>query len=139
VENELKNHICPICNTKELKLVKNCKNIYNKTCGDKICKKILKQQTNLIKYGHISNLHGKEERKKIILKLKEKYGDNIENISQINYVKEKKKITCQLNFGVDYPMQSKDVLKKSNNTTYIKHNVNNNSKIPEVIQKLKEL
>lgn len=135
---ENKNNKCPICDN-ELKLIKNCKNIYTKTCGDKNCISKLRKQTNLIKYGHISNLHSKQEQEKIIKKLQEKYGNNITNVSQIQYVKDKKIETCKKNYGVEYPMQSEIIINKSNETTLKKYGVINNSKIPKVIQKLKNM
>lgn len=129
------NNICPICNIREKKLVKNCKNIYLKTCGAKNCLLKSKQQTNLKKYGHISNLHGELEKSKIISTLKKKYG--VENVSQIPEIKEKKRMTCKKHFGVDWPMQSQEILLKSKNTLMKMYGVNNISKVPSVIEKLR--
>jgi len=131
------NKKCPHCE-KELickgKLIKR----YNKTCGDKLCKKKSREIYNLEKYGHISNLHGKKEREKIIKNLKEKYGENITNISQLDYVKDKKIETCLKNNGVEHPMQSKDVMNKSIKTIKEKYGeeYDNISKIPFIIQKI---
>lgn len=87
---------CSICEN-PAKLVKNCKNNYNKTCGSKECKTQMKKITNIERYGHSCSLHGTNKEKNLEL-LKEKYGENITNISQLDSVKEKKMETCRKNF-----------------------------------------
>lgn len=110
---------------------------YMKTCGDKDCIQKSRKQTNLDKYGHVNNLHGEEGRKKVLSTLKSKYGENIENVSQIPEIKEKKRKKCLSNFGVEWPMQSKEVQQKSLETVLDKYGVDNVSKCKEIIDKIK--
>jgi hypothetical protein len=119
------------------KPVKNCKNVFTKTCGNKDCVLKLRQSTNLVKYGHISNLHGEIGKNQVLKTLKEKYGENIENVSQISDIKQKKVQTCRNNFGVDYPMQSLEVINKSKETIIKKYGVDNVSKSKEIIEKIR--
>ena len=51
--------------------------------------------------------------------IKEKYG--VDNISQLNYIKEKKIKTCINNFGVKFPTQSKVVKEKTKKTNLEKY------------------
>ncbi len=55
-------------------------------------------------------------------KIKEKY--NVENVSQIKEIKEKKANTSIANYGVSNPMQSAEVRKKQNASFNKNHNVN---------------
>lgn len=99
-----------------------------KTCGDKECFVKARKKTNLEKYGHVNNLHSPEGKEKVLNTLKEKYGENITNVSQVDKVKEKKKETCRSNYGVDWPMQSEDVRKLSIESVKYKYGVDNVSK-----------
>lgn len=128
--------LCPICNTNQLRLVKNCKDIYIKTCGDPVCVIKLKKSTNMKRYGHVCGIHGTYQKETIKQNLKKKYG--VENVSQINWVKEKKKNTCRKNFGVDHPMQSSVVMDKSRKTLMRLYGVDNISKVPEIIEKIQK-
>jgi hypothetical protein len=134
MENENVFNLCPVCNKNQLKLVKHCKNVYTKTCGEFPCIKKLRENTNIKLYGHICGIHGVTQKKIIKHNLKEKYG--VENVSQINWVKEKKKNTCRKNFGVDHPMQSSVVMDKSRKTLMRLYGVDNISKVPEIIEKI---
>lgn len=53
-----------------------------------------------------------------------KYG--VDNISSIDGVQEKKNRTCQENFGCEYPMQSKKVIKKSRKSMLKKYGFEHN-------------
>lgn len=110
---------------------------YMKTCGDKKCFVKSRQETNLKKYGHVSNLHGSIGKEKVLNTLKERYGDDITNVSQIEEVKERKKETCRINYGVDWPMQSDEVKKLSKEIIKKKYGVDNVSKCKEVIEKIR--
>jgi len=136
MKNENIMKLCLVCNKTQLKLVKNCKNVYTKTCGELSCIMKLRENTNMKLYGHICGIHGMEQKKKIKQNLKKKYG--VENVSQIDWVKEKKKNTCRKNFGVDYPMQSSEVMDKSRKTLIRLYGVDNISKVPEIIEKIQK-
>lgn len=110
---------------------------YMKTCGDKECIVKSRKKTNLEKYGHVSNLHGSEGKEKVLKTLKEKYGENITNVSQIDKVKEKKKETCRNNYGVDWPMQSEDIRRLSIESVKRKYGVDNVSKCKKIIDKIR--
>ena len=131
----MKEENCPICNNKK-KLVKNCKSIFQKTCGNPECIKENRKRTNLIKYGHICNIHSKETNEKIRKNLNDVYG--VDNVSQIDAIKLKKKNTCRKNFGVDHPMQSNIVMDKSINTSKEKYGYDRASKHPDIIDKIKQ-
>ncbi len=130
---------CPICGShKKHSLEKPSQpSLWSKTCGDRQCIKKLTQETNMEMYGHISNLHSKLENGKTVLEesISKKY--NVENISQIQEVKDKKKNTCLKNFGVEYPMQSSAVKLKSIETVLLKYGYDNVSKNPDIIEKIK--
>ena len=132
MEDKLMN-ICPICNERPLKLIKNCKTNYQKTCGERPCWIKLRAQTNIKKYGSICTLHGKNKQKTKNIFLK-KYG--VENISQLGWVKEKKINTCRENFGCDHPMQSPAVMEKSKQTLMKLYGVPCILQVPEIINRI---
>jgi len=81
----------------------NGKRLY--ACSRK-CAEVKSKETNIINHG-------------------------VENISQLEEIKEKKKETCLINNGVEYPQQSKEIFKKSLNKKLEKYgdqNFNNNEK-----------
>lgn len=130
MENET--HICPVCNERKLKLVRNCKNVYMKTCGDRLCISKKTQDENFRKYGSNNGIDNKKLKQLII----EKYG--VENVSQIQSIKQKKIETCLKNFGVEHPMQSSVVMDKSKKTIMKLYGVDNISKVPEIIEKIRQ-
>jgi hypothetical protein len=109
----------------------------SKTCGNTECIIYVRKKTNLEKYGNVNNLHSKVGKEKVLATLKEKYGSEITNVSQIESVKQKKKDTCLKNFGVEWPMQSGEILDKSKNTCIEKYGVDNCSKSEVVIEKIR--
>ena len=66
----------------------------------------------------------------------EKYG--VENVSQIQAVKEKKKQTCLDNHGVEYPVQSKEIQEKTKETNLEKYGVENVSQSEAIKEKTKK-
>ena len=74
--------------------LKSIKNIPKNAC--KKCKGLKIKESNLLKY-------------------------NVENISQLTEVKEKKMKSCNEHYGVDYPLQSKEVLEKLRSTCVEKY------------------
>lgn len=124
--------LCPVCQ-KVCKQLQKCmgSSCFAKTCGNRECIKQCRHITNLKKYGHISNLHATEENGKTIVQniVEEKYG--VSNISHLDEVKEKKRISCRENFGVDWPMQSDVVMNKSIKTVKERYNVDNYAKSDE--------
>ena len=133
-----KNKFCPICDNIKSSVLKHptCPSLWQKTCGNRECVTKLTQSTNLKVYGHSCNLHQETESGKTVLQetIMSKYG--VDNISQLAYVKEKKIQTCLENFGVMFPMQSKEVMIKSVKTLMEKYGVDNISKYPPIIQKI---
>lgn len=127
---------CPFC-TLNKKLFRNCKNRYLKTCGQKECIVKLRKISNLEKYGHVCSLHGGSAKIKKEDTIRERYGDDIVNISQLDWVKNKKIKTCRNNFGVDHPMQSSIVRDKSIKTVMRKYGVDNISKVQFIIEQIK--
>jgi len=125
--------LCPICNLRPLKLVKNCKSNYYATCCYTDCVKLKKQQTNLKKYGHVCGIHG-TNKQKVKDSIFKKYG--VINVSQIDWVKKKKIKTCQKNFGCDFPMQSSEIMEKSKQTLLKLYGVINIFQVPDIINKI---
>lgn len=121
--------LCPICNAPRKQNIK-CQrsSCFAKTCGNKLCISTLRKQTNLIKYGSVCNLHAKTDTGETIQHtiIKHKYG--VDNISQLKSVKEKKMKTCQLNHGVPWPMQAKEVMDKSKKTLIDRYGQDNFAK-----------
>ena len=130
MKNKIK--ICEFCGDEKIGHHK-----YMKTCGKKQCFVKARQITNLEKYGHVSNLHGVLGKECVLNTLREKYGENITNVSQIQEVKIKKQKTCRKNYGVDFPMQSKDILQKSKEAICRKYGTDNVSKCKEIIDRIK--
>jgi len=125
--------ICKKCG-KPLKF-SNFSRPYNTWCSNKCSssdKEILKQSKTkrMNKYGNYNNY---EKIKETNLK---KYG--VENVSQIEDIKEKKKQTTLNNFGVKYPMQSKVVRKKLRKNNIEKYGVDNVSQLEEIKDKKKQ-
>ena len=93
--------------------------------------------------------------------MQRKYGDNITNPSQLKYVQDKRKQTCQErygvdnpwqikevkekikqsnldNFGVEYPMQNETIKEKSKQTCIAKYGVDNPAKSLEIQNKIQK-
>lgn len=123
---------CDYCNNtfnkKYYEYIESVKRSVCKKDSCKECSKYKRFESNIIKYGSNMPLNKKEniinnKRKSTMLA---KYGveyltENIEqykkiiydiygvdNISKLDYIKEKKKITCNINYGSDYYLQSKE-------------------------------
>ena len=133
-------NLCPCCNQpKKHSLTRPLQpSTWSKTCGKKECVKSLTQSTNLTTYGHTSNLHAKLENGNTVLQdsISKKY--NVTNISQLASVKAKKQQTCQENFGVAWPMQSSTVRAKSIETLLTKYGYDNISKVPSIIDQIRQ-
>lgn len=99
----LKNNIeeipkCPICG-------KNKKSYiywYGQSCGDINCSAKIQHQTFL------KNIH-------------KKYGENINNYTQLEHVKEKMKNTCLKRFGTTSPLANKEIWQKTRDHTIEKY------------------
>jgi hypothetical protein len=133
-----KSPLCPICSQPKKHSEKKSPSLWSKTCGQRSCIKQLTQQKNYENYGHISNLHAKIANGNTVLQeiMMTKY--NVKNPSQLEDVKIKKQKTCQENFGVRWPMQSEIVKAKSVETLISKYGYDNISKVPEIIEKIKQ-
>ncbi len=86
------NNKCAICDNKR-KQYKN--NTFAKTCGNKKCIITLRKNTNIKKYGHVCNLHSEKGKEQVKNTLKNRYGNNIINVSQIECVKKLKETVKQ--------------------------------------------
>ena len=64
-------------------------------------------------YGADHNMKSEKGLKEYEDAIEKKYGKGIRNISQAEPIKQKKIDTCRKNFGVDFPLQSPVVKKKS--------------------------
>ncbi len=128
---------CPFCKN-PLKLYGKSLKLFGKTCGNRVCITKRTQQTNRKKYGHVCNLHSEKGHKQVLNSLKKRYGDSITNISQIQFVKEKKIQTCKSNFGVNHPMQSPHIMKKSKETCMKKYGVERACQDEEIKKRIYE-
>lgn len=128
--------LCPICQTNPRKLKKNCVSVYLKTCCTAECRAEAIRRTNIIKYGHPNFTQSEYGKAKVQATLKQKYGEHITNISQIPEVKQKKQQTCMENFGVPWPMQSKEVRDKSIATVLEQYGVANISQVKSIIDQI---
>lgn len=130
---------CDICgNEKYLAYQKYNKNItkYNiYTCSTK-CSYIKNKETNIKKYGVEHPLKSKEIMDNLKNTVKERYG--VDNVFQMESVKEQTKITNLKNLGVEYPQQSKEIMDKSNATNLIKYGVKRPSQNKDVNKKYTE-
>ena len=73
------------------------------------------KEVNTRKYG-TSGYNNRKKAKQTLLTI-----HGVENVSQLNYVKRKKELTCFKNFGVNFPSQSKpwhDKIKQTNLEKY---------------------
>lgn len=70
----------------------------------------------------------------ILRTVKEKY--NVDNISNLEEVKAKKKETCNKNFGCDWPMQNKNIYEKAKNKMIEKYGVEHNLQREDIITKV---
>lgn len=91
------------------------------TCGQRI-EEFWRREYCSQKCGFASPLRGERLRNT----LREKYG--VDNISQLQEIKDKKIETCRKNFGCDHPMQSKEILDKAVATTIKVYGVDRPSK-----------
>lgn len=80
-----------------------------------------RKDTFIEHYGVDNNMKSEVGRKEYEDAIEQKYGKGIRNISQSETIKQKKKETCQKNFGVDWPQQNEDVRKKTYDTCFNKY------------------
>lgn len=104
---------CPICG-------KKCKSrIYSfgLTCGDIKCSTKIQTET------YLNNIH-------------KKYGDNINNYTQLNYVKEKTKQTCLEKYGSSSPLGNREIWEQTRKHTIEKYGAAyNKEKLNETLLK----
>ena len=113
------------------------------------------QQTCLERYGHINFGHGKNIEEKIKQNNIKKYGVpyfnnfekckktikqryNVDNISQLDNIKNKKIQTCLKHFNVQHPMQSDIIKSKSKQTCIKKYGVDHCQKSNIIKEKSKQ-
>ena len=129
---------CDICgNKRELKYYIYNKNIIKNTkyyCNK--CKFILIEKTNLQKYGNKYSILYYKTQKKIKNTIQKKY--NVDNISQIEFVKEKIIKTNLKKYGVDNPMKSDIIKKRKIDNIKNKYGVENVFQLKSVKEKLKK-
>ena len=101
-------------------------NLTNHT--NKLIKEAIKE--GLIDKDHYDRLLKKAYHERSKETIKQKYG--VENISQLEEVKQKKRETCRKHFGVDYSQQSPEVRAKTVASVRKKYGVDNVSQSPQV-------
>lgn len=89
--------------------------------------------TNLERYGSTSPAQNPEVQAKIKATMRKNHG--VDNISQSDAVKAKKRETSLRNFGVENPLQSPEVLAKHQRTVQERYGVENISQAEEVKQR----
>jgi hypothetical protein len=106
----------------------------------KECTTIRKKEKTIItnnkKYNTNYAVQNKEIQEERRLKLLEKY--NVENISQIEDVKNKKKELSRLKYNTDYPLQHISVKEKREHTNLSRYNVRNQFQLEKIKEKIKE-
>lgn len=139
---------CPECNEYYFKSLKyrNSTQGEKATCGKKKClcahkNKERKKTCNMI-YGtdHWTQTAEAKENFSIFSKNNKLWKNfhnparklGYKNISQVQEIKEQKKRSCQKNFNVDWPMQSKEVQSKANKSMTKKYGVRHNFQRREV-------
>jgi len=101
-------------------------NLTNHT--NKLIKEAIKE--GLIDKDHYDRLLKKAYHQRSKETIKQKYG--VENISQLEEIKQKKRETCRKHFGVDYPQQAPKVRAKTQAVVQQKYGVDNVSQAPQV-------
>lgn len=114
---------------------------YKKHCSKSCCAKDnaakgaeKKRQTCIARYGTPYPIGSAATRTKIKNSIKDRYG--VENVSQINSVKDKKKATLIEHYGVDHPLKSQEIKDRVRTTLTEKYGVQHVSyigKTPEAI------
>ena len=110
------------------------------TCGSNSCKYKKSEDTCMKKYGVKNVAQSQEIQDKIKDILKEKYGENIVNIGQVQEVKEKIKNTNLERHGYACPLQSEEIRNKGIQTLKEKYgeDVVNVSQVKEIQDKIKK-
>lgn len=90
-----------------------------KGSGCNKCGRLAAKQTCISKYG-VDNPF--KDSNRIRAAIKAKYG--VENISQLDSIKEKKSTTCMANYGVSHPLKSSDIRLKVRTTSLEKYGTN---------------
>jgi len=106
---------------------------YGHKNGNYICRSCNMVKNNQKKYGvdNVFQLNDIKEKSKETIIIK--YG--VDNVSKSNIIKNKKIKTNNKKLGVDWPMQNKNTLDKSKKTLIEKYNVDNISKLKEIKSK----
>ena len=110
------------------------------TCGSDSCKRKKTEDTCIKKYGVRYLLQSKEIQDKIKITLKEKYGENIVNIGQVQEIKEKIKNTNLEKYGHACSLQSEEIRNKGIQTLKEKYgeNIVNAGQVKEIQDKVKK-
>lgn len=125
--------VCEICG--KVKAFHSLADGFKLTCGARKCcqnhpqtnKK--RQETAIKNYGSLkAALHDKAK-----VSIQKKYG--VDNVSELDWVKEKKKETSREHYGTDYPWQSDKGKNEQKNGVIKKHGVTNISMLDEIKEK----
>lgn len=99
--------------------------------------KILKnKKLNVVKNKKWINASDSNYLNEGIIKIYEEYG--VTNISQLEYIKEKKRKTTTANYGVDNPMKSNEIRNKAHQTNLLRYGVKSPAKNEQIKQKMKD-
>ena len=96
------------------------------------------RQTNLRKYGVPNGGGSKEAINKAKETLKDKYGEHVNNVMDVNPIKEQIQDTCVDRYGSISPLGNSDVREKAISTLKKHYNVDHPWKIPEVRKKIND-
>lgn len=130
---------CIVCGVKVPKLIsaKQVKKYCSRKCStnDNQTKENAKK-TCLERYGVQYFFNSDKFKKESLKTTREKYG--VDNVSQNETIKKKKRETCMKNFGADYPYRSKICMDKMKKTMTERYGVENASYIPGIVAQRKE-
>lgn len=125
--------VCEMCG--KIKAFKSLIEGFYLTCGSKDCfqkhpeTNRKRQETAIKNYGSLKAAYHDT----MSVSVKKKY--NADNVSKLDWVKEKKKETSRKRYGTDYPWQSDKGKKEQKDGVITKYNVKNVSQLDEVKKK----
>lgn len=129
------NLYCDLCGCNKIITYKDY-NSYGYVDGNYFCRKCKLKKNNLEKYGVENVFQLNDIKQKIKDTTMSKWG--VDNVSKSEEIKSKKIKTNQSKYGVDWPIQSPDIKNKSINTLQNKWFVDNISKLQLIKEKKSE-
>ena len=125
---------CEDCNTiKKMRYCDYNKYMINKNKNKYTCKMCTLKNNNLLKYNVENVFQLDSVKEKIKKTVKEKY--DVDNISQLDEIKQKKINTSLKNYNTKYPLSNNIIKEKIKKTVKEKYDVDNISQLDEIKQK----